>query len=263
MRGTLVITRRELGGLFFSPLAWILLTVSLFLNGYLFSASMAATLGDVTASLELVFGGNIFFWALMLVLAPLLTMRLLAEEASSGTLEYLRTAPVSDAAVVLGKFLAGLIFMAVLWSSIFFYAGAVQVSGTVPDWGQVFAIYVGAVLASGIFVAIGMVTSSLTNTPLLAAFLSFMACLWWLLLPRIGSMMLLQMRVLLADLFGSPERARYWVDGTVDRMDVMRHFGRTYFRGVIDTSEVIFFLTWTAFFLFLTTRTLEARRWRG
>jgi len=262
VKGTLVIYGRELAGLFFAPLAWILLLVSLLLNGILFSGILNAT-SDVTASLEYVFGGNYFFWVLTLLLAPLLTMRLLAEEAANGTLEYLRTAPVSDAAVVTGKFLAGTTFLAILWSSCFAYALALQVWGVAPDWGQVLAIYVGSVLVSALFVALGLVTSSLTNTPLIAAFLSFMGSLAWLLLPWMGAQILRQMRTLFADVFGGAVQAENLIVGLLDRMAAFAHFGRSYHRGVIDSSEVIFFLTWIAFFLFLTTRTLEARRWRG
>ena len=74
--------------------------------------------------------------------------------------------------------------------------------GVAPDWGQVVAIYIGTVLVSALFVALGLVTSSLTNTPLIAAFLSFMGCLTWLLLPWMGEQLLRQMRTLFADLFG-------------------------------------------------------------
>lgn len=262
MKGTLVIYRRELAGLFYSPLAWILLFVSLLLMGALFAQFLSFSM-DVTASLELTYGGSALFWVLTLILAPLLTMRLLAEEAANGTLEYLRTAPVSDAAVVTGKFLAGTSFLALLWASCFLYAGALHVWGTAPDWGQVVATYIGMVLVSALFVAIGLVTSSLTNTPLIAAFLSFMGSMAWLLLPSMADQLLRQMRTLFADLFGGASQAEAWIRAVQDRMSAFHHFGRSYHRGVLDSSEVIFFLTWIVFFLFLTTRTLEARRWRG
>ena len=259
MSGTLVVMRRELGALFFSPLAWILLFAALLLNGLLFSQNLAL-IGDVTASIEFVFGGNFLFWGLVIVLAPLVSMRLITEESSNGTLEYLRTAPLSDAAVITGKFLAGLTFMAVLWSSAFLYAGAVQLQGLSPDWGQLVAIYVGIILASGLFVALGMTACATTNTPLLGAFLAFMACLWWLLMPWLGSQVLPQFIML----FGAnAKEAEDVLAGILDRMAVMTHFGRSYFQGVIDSSELVFFTTWTIFFLFLTTRALEARRWRG
>ncbi len=263
MKGALVIFRREIAGLFAAPLAWILLFVSLLLNGYLFSLVLSQTQGDVTASLEFVFGGNFFFWTLMLVLTPLLAMRLLTEEAADGTLEYLCTAPVSDAAVVSGKFLAGTAFMGALWLSLPLYGAALELWGVSPDWGQVWTIFFGAVLCSALFVSIGLVACSLTNIPLLAAFLAFMACLAWVLMPVLGSMLLVQMRVLLADLFDGFDKAEAFMGGALERMDVRRHFGNSYYQGVLDSAEVIFFVTWIAFFLFLTTRSLEARRWRG
>jgi len=71
------------------------------------------------------------------------------------------------------------------------------------------------------------------------------------------------MRVLLAQILGDAEAAGGFVTQMVDRMSVFHHFGRSYYRGVVDSAELCFFLTWIAFFLFLTTRTLEARRWRG
>jgi len=263
VRGTFVILRRELGSLFFAPLAWILLAVSLLLNGYLFASVLGATRGDVTASLEFAFGGNLLFWGLIVVLAPLVTMRLVTEEASSGTLEYLRTAPVGDAAVVAGKFLAGTTFMAVLWLSGPVYAAAIHAQGVVPDWGQVVAIYLGAVLASALFLALGMMAGATTATPLLGAFLAFSACLSWLLLPWLGQELLGQIGPLLARLPGGAERAQDVLLGMLDRTAVIAHFQRSYFRGVLDSAEVAFFLTWTLFFLFLTTRVLEAKRWRG
>lgn len=264
MRGTLVILRRELGALFFAPLAWILLFVALLLNGYAFASALGGLQGDVTASLEFAFGGpGIFFWALTIVLAPLLTMRLVTEESAAGTLEYLRTAPVSDAAVVLGKFLAGATFMALLWSSIFVYAGAIHLQGLVPDWGQVLAIYVGAVLFTSLFVALTMTTSTLTDSPLLGAFLSFIVSLFWLLLPFLGAQLLNQLGPLATRLFGSRDLADDVVLGFLDRMAVAQHFQRSYHQGVLDSAELVFFVSWIAFFLFLTTRLLEARRWRG
>ncbi len=268
MRGTLVVYRRELGALFAAPLAWLLLFIALLLNGALLTllfssrASLSAPV-DISAALEMLFGQGVLFWALMLVMPPLLAMRLLAEESASGTLEYLRTAPLSDAAVVVGKFLAGLSFMALLWSSIFVYSAGMAHFGTAPDWGQVVAIYVGTVLVSGIFVALSLVFSAATRTPILAAFLSFIGCLGFLLLPAIGARLLASMRVLMADAFGSYDRAERFLLDQLSRVDVAQHFIRSYFRGIIDSAEVVFFLTWIAFFLFLTTRTLEARRWRG
>lgn len=262
MSGTITIFRRELASLFLSPLAWILLLVALFVNGVFFIAFMSDSQGNVTSSLGLMLGGGYTFWAFLVFFPPLLTMRLLSEEARSGTLEYLLTAPVGDAAVVVGKFLAATSFMALLWASVLVYAFAVDRLGVTPDWGSVIGGYLGAVLASGLFIAIGMLASSLTATPLVAAFLAFIACLLWLILPSLAELLLIQVRSLLAHWAGGIDAAQAWIRAGLDKMNVLSHFQASFLPGVFDTGEVVFFLSWTALFVFLTTRILEARRWR-
>ncbi|MCP3916650.1 MAG: ABC transporter permease subunit [bacterium] len=263
MRGAVTIFRREFAGLFLSPLAWILLLVSLFVNGFFFVQYLGIYRGDVTGALRASLGGSWPFWFFLVLLPPLLAMRLVSEEARNGTLEFLLTGPVGDASVVVGKFLAALAFLAILWLSVLVYALRVQTVGTPPDWGPALGGYLGAVLASGLFVAIGLLVSSLTNTPLLAAFLAFMACLGWLILPIVGANAFQSIAALLADYAGGVEVAHAWVLGALNKMDVLHHFQSSFLLGVFDTSEVVFFLTWTALFLFLTVRSLEARRWRA
>lgn len=263
MSGTLTIYRRELASLFFSPLAWILLLLALLANGFFFVLYLNQANGEVTYALELALGGGWPFWSLLVFLPPLLAMRLLAEEARTGTLEFLLTAPVSDAAVVCGKFLGATTFMAVLWLAAPIYAGAIHTLGVAPDWGAVLGGYIGAVLASGLFVSIGLFASSLTSTPLVAAFLAFMADLWWLVLPTAAEYGMEQVRSLLAGFAGGVERAQVWVRTALHQMNVVSHFQSSFLHGVLDTAEVVFFATWTGFFLFLTVRSLEARRWRG
>ena len=263
MRGTLTVCRRELTGLFLSPLAWILLLVALLLNGVLFTLYIQMSGGDVSDALEVEYGAGWPFWALIVFLPPLLAMRMLTEEARTGTLEFLLTSPVSDAAVVLGKFFAATAFMALLFASGLVYAATIATLGVAPDWGAVLGSYLGAVLCSALFVAISMLASTITTTPLIAAFLAFVANLCWLLLPTIGTLVLGQFRALLSQWAGSVELAEVWVGALLTRIDVMGHFRASFLRGVFDTSEVVFFMSWTAFFLFLTVRTLEMRRWRG
>ena len=263
MKGTLAIAQRELVGLFFSPLAWILLVVALLVNGFFFLVYISSSFGDVTTTLDLLLGGGWPFWCFLVFLPPLLTMRMISEEARSGTLEYLLTAPVSDAGVILGKFLAATAFMALLWFSVPVYAVGIQAAGVTPDWGNVAGGYLGAVLSSGLFVAIGLLASSLTATPLLAAFLAFIADLLWLILPMLAGMVMKQLRALLGQWLGGLEQAERRIGDALESMDVISHFHRSFLHGVFDTAEVVFFVTWTAFFLFLTVRSLEARRWRG
>jgi len=263
MRGCITICRRELAGLFLSPLAWILLLVTLLLNGFFFQLYVTASGGNVVLALETALGGGSVFWVLMVVLTPLITMRMVSEEARDGTLEYLLTAPVSDAAVITGKFLAATAFMAVLWFSVPLYGWVVASLGVDPDWGHVWGGYIGAVLSSGLFVAIGLLASSSTRTPLLAAFLAFVANLVWLLLPQLGQLMMAELLPLVSSIVGSDLDGAVLIRSVLEKMDVVRHLQHSFQRGVFDTAEIVFFVTWTGFFLFLSVRMLEAKRWRG
>lgn len=262
MRGCVTICRRELAGLFLSPLAWILLLVTLLVNGFLFQLYVTGYGGDVVLALETALGGGPMFWVFMVVLTPLITMRMVSEEARDGTLEFLLTAPVSDAAVIVGKFIAATTFMAVLWISVPMYGWVVASLGVDPDWGHVWGGYIGAVLTSGLFVAIGLLASTSTQTPLLAAFLAFVASLVWLMLPQLAQLMMAEIFPLVSGVVGS-EGAVELINFTLEKMNVMRHLQHSFQRGVFDTSEIIFFLSWSSFFLFLSTRLLEAKRWRG
>jgi ABC-2 type transport system permease protein len=241
MRGFVAIYRRELAGLFLGPLAWTLLCIALVLNGYLFLLYLRGSGGDVDLALRFSLGESFVFWALCVLFPPLLTMRMLSEEARSGLLEYLLTAPVSDFSVICGKFAAALSFMALLWGTTFLYAGVLAFQGAPIDWGVVAAGWLGAVLCSALFCGTGLWTSSLTATPGVAA----VAAVVIKLLP------------LFADLSGMPLLAL-----ASESVDVPSHLRSAFLFGVVDTAYVAFFVAWTAFFLFLSTRALESRRWR-
>ncbi|MEM8713515.1 MAG: ABC transporter permease [Planctomycetota bacterium] len=262
MTGALVVARRELAGLFMAPFTWIVLLVVLLLNGLLFNTALLASGGNVTATLEQSMSGA-GFWVWMIFLPALLSMRLIAEETRSGTLEYLLTAPVGDLAVVVGKFLAATVFLGILWTSSLAYAGVLDHVGGSPDWPAVVGTWIGTLLVSGLFVSIGMLASTFTATPLLAAFLSMVACVLWLVLPWLVLRGLSYVLPFIADTGPKQQVIVDKVTTVVSSMDAIRHFQRSFYLGVIDTAEVVFFLTWTGLFLFLTARSLEARRWRG
>lgn len=263
MKGTFVIYRRELASLFRAPIGWMLLVLTLAFNGFLFYAYLGGSGGNVTESLEAAMGGSPVFWAFLLFLPPLLAMRMLAEESGNGNLEYLLTAPVSDAAVVLGKHLAATTFLAILWTSVLMYGVAIQFAGVTPDWAGHLCTWLGAVLASSLFLSISLLASCLSGTPLLAAFLAFLACVCWLLAPSLVELVMSQLRSLLEAEAGGLVTAENWIRSAFEKMNVLKHFSTSFRLGVLDSSELVFFLTWPAFFLFLTVRALEARRWRG
>lgn len=248
MQRTWTICRRELAGLFLGPLAWVLLCLTLFLNGFYFVLYLGLSQGDVDGSLSLALGGSWLYWGVLILVPPLLTMRMISEEARSGSLEFLLTAPVGDLAVVLGKLLAATLFMGILWTSIALYGVLLAALGAAPDWGQLATALLGSVLISAFFCAIGLAASAGTQTPLLAAFLAFVASIAVLTLP------------IVPDFMGLSRDG--WLASTLARCDVIAQFQGAFLRGVLDSAHIVFLLVWTGFFLFLATRLLETRRWR-
>lgn len=246
MKGVATILRRELAGLFYSPLAWILLCVGLFTVGWDFTTALEKLRGDVVAGMYYAAGGpGSMYWGVMIFLPPLLTMRMISEEARTGMLEFLQTAPVSDLAVVLGKFLAAWTFMALFWTCLLVYGATVHALGVPPDWGSVVGGYLGALAVSGLFCAIGLLCSALTGTPLVAAFLGMVANVAAIRLPELAA---------LPDI--------RWLEKGSGMVDLVSSLDRGFLAGVLDTQVVAFFGVWTALFLFLSVRAVEARRWR-
>ncbi len=245
MRGLFAIARRELAGLFIGPLAWLLLFIALLLNGWLFVLYLKTSSGDVDVALRWSLGESWVFWVLVILVPPLLTMRMISEESRSGLLEFLLTAPVTDAAVVTGKFIAAVTFLALLWSTVFVYALVLQSLGMPPDWGSVAGGWLGAVLVSALSCAIGLLASALTSTPIVAAFAAVVANLVLVAAPLFA---------------GLSDQA--WVRRAVARIDVLDHHKGAFLAGSLDTAYVTFFVAWTVFFLFLAVRAVEARRWR-
>jgi ABC-2 type transport system permease protein len=201
--------------------------------------------GDVAFTLRLAGGESFLYWASMLFLPPLLTMRMISEEARSGMLEFLLTAPVSDSSVVIGKFLAALGFLGIFWLSTIAYAVTLHALGAPPDWPPVIGGYVGALLVSGLFLAIGLLSSALFATPALSAFVAMVLSLFLLVLPFLTSLV-----------------GWEWLREGVGAIDVVAQFQRSFLIGVLDTQVLVFFLSWTGFFLFLAIRAVEVKRWR-
>ncbi len=250
MKGLAAIYRRELAGLFLAPLAWILLCLTLVYNAFFFVFYLEhQTAGEVNTALALLLGGAWPFWFLAMFLPPLLTMRMISEESKSGILEFLLTAPVADAAVVVGKALAATTFLALVWASVLLYGLIVHLLGAPPDWGQLLMQWLGASLVTALFAAIGLVTSALSGTPLIAAFLGMVINFLVVFVPVLGQ-----------SVRGIPREVVTW---TLDKVDVMAHFQGSFLTGALDSAHVVFFLAWILALLFLAVRILESRRWRA
>jgi ABC-2 type transport system permease protein len=179
---------------------------------------------------------------IMILLAPILTMRLLAEEQKLGTIELLLTAPVRDWEVVVGKYLASLVFLLGMVALTLYYPLLLFVFAD-PDPGPIYSGYLGLILYGGASLAVGLLTSTLTSNQIIAAVVA-MGIL--LLLYLLGSVFNVEGGILATVLSAAGLKSNF------DDFD----------RGVIDTKHIVYYLSLTAVFLFLSIRALEARRWR-
>ena len=236
MKNMFVITYKELRAYFTSPIAYVVIAAFLVIMGVFFSLIVYFTR---EASLRGVFGNMAF---ILLFVAPALTMRLLAEEQRSGTIELLLTLPVRDWQVVLGKFLASLAVCAVMLALTLYYPLLMLRLGN-PDRGPIVSAYLGLLLLGASFLSIGVFTSSLSRNQVVAALLGF------------GAMLILWLVDIAAGLFGPP------VSDIVTYASMSAHYF-DFLRGTIDTKDVIFYLSVSAGFLFLSVQTLQLRRWR-
>jgi ABC-2 type transport system permease protein len=246
MRAVWATYSRELKAYFFSPLAYVVLFFFLLIHGFVFSM-IISFLNDPRSPggppLSLFFGGTLFFWLILLFVGPVLTMRLLSEELKTGSIEVLMTAPVTEGQIVAGKYLASLTFYLFLWLPTVAYAGIVAYWSRV-DWGPVAAGYLGIFGIGAMFLAVGLFASALTKNQLISAILTF-AILIFLFSPG-----------LLANLF-SNETAKK----VLGYMDLWQHMDELS-KGIVDTRRLVYYLSVTLFFLFLTSRALEDRKWR-
>jgi len=246
MRKTLALVRRELVAYFSSPLAYVVLTAFLFFNGYVFWLIMSYLNDPRTqamAPLKLFFGGTIFFWLFMLFIVPVITMRLLAEERRSGTLEVLLTSPVSEGQVVFGKFLAAFLFYLFLWVPTVVYV-LILASYTSIDPYPVLSGYLGIALLGVLFSAVGILTSALAKNQIVAAVFAF------------ALMIVLFSLGLVEQLVTTP-----WLKGALGYMNLWEHMD-DFSRGLVDTRRIVYQLSLAALSLFLATKALEASKGR-
>jgi ABC-2 type transport system permease protein len=253
MTGTLVIARKELKQLFSSPIAYVALAMFFLITGFLFFSLV----GFYTTQVLQLQGTpppdfnptRIIFTPLyedasfvLILLVPVLTMRLVAEEDRAHTMELLATSPVTSTAIVLGKYLAALVlFLALLAISVYMPL-SLAVIGRL-DWGLLASSYTGMLLLGAAFLAIGLFASTLNENQIVAAAIGFaLLLLFWVL--------------------GFAQQASgSAVQQLLSSLSFSTHFTNLT-GGVIDTLDVLFFLSLAGFFLFLGVLALESRKWR-
>ena len=236
MSPALVISRREIRTYFNSAVAYIVVTVFTVLTGYLFFTQLfVEKQADMRGFFNLAPLMFCFF-------APAITMRLLAEEKGSGTIELLITMPVRDWEVVVGKFLAALAFLAVMIGITGVYAISVAAIGPL-DKGPALGGYLGLFLLGGTYAAIGLMASSFTRNQIVAFIVGFAICFALFLFGKLTQLMPESLQPIIAFL---------GADGHFDQLA----------RGVIDTRDLFYYFGIMAVCLVVATMSLESRKWK-
>jgi ABC-2 type transport system permease protein len=253
----LPVFKKEMRLYFGSPVAYVVFTFFLLISGWFFSqiflfyrdASMRSFMQPQLGGQNLNVIENVMrplftnMSVVLLFFIPMLTMRLFAEERKAGTFELLLTYPVRDGEVLAGKYLAALALYVLLLVLTLLYPGLVAYFTRV-EWGPILSGYLGLVLTGAVFLAVGVLVSSLTENQIVAGFGTFGVLLgFWI----VGWG---------AEFAGGNMRTVLQYLSIGDHLD-----GFT--RGLVDTKDLIYYLTGIALALFLTLRSLESKRWRG
>jgi ABC-2 type transport system permease protein len=250
------IFKKEMRLYFTSPVAWVVITIFLLIGGYFFysifafftQASLQSAMNpqmgrdlNVTDSVMRPLFSNIS--VILLLLMPLVTMRLFAEERRAGTIELLLTYPVRDGAVLAAKYLAALALYAIMIGLTLLYP-AIVVYFARLEWGPILTGYLGLLLMGATFIAVGVFASSLTENQIVAAISTFgVLLIFWIL-------------------GWSADYAGGTLGRVLQFLSILEH-NDSFSKGVLDTKDVLYYVNFTALALFLTLRSLEARRWKG
>ncbi len=236
VRNILAVAEREIRSYFVSPVAWVVTAMFIAMWGFLFGiiipGSREANLRPVLSNFSVTF----------LLAGPLLTMRLLAEESRTGTLELLLTQPLREVELVLGKYLGAVFFLVVMLVATLYFPILLEAFGN-PDEGPMVAGYIGVLLQGMAFLAIGLMASSLTQNQIIAAVVTFV------------SLLMLWLSDALSRILGGTAASVAQYVSITKRFEDMP-------RGILDTKDIVFFLSIIVACLFITTQIVAARRWR-
>jgi len=244
------LTRRELAAFFCSITGYVIIAAVALLIGLSFVVLMT-NLGSEPSPMPVteMFYRTYFFWLIVLVATPALTMRLFALEKYSGTFETLMTTPVGDLQVVAAKFASALVFYTVMWLAmlpcLFIVRHFTNQPGTL-DAGTIGGMYLGVLLVGGLFLSVGCFASSLTRSQMASAMISFVIGVTLFSLGFLAQAISL---------------TAHWQSQVLSYFNLFEQM-HDFARGVVDTRAVVFYVSLTFFFLFLTLRVVESRRWK-
>ncbi|HWB84720.1 MAG TPA: ABC transporter permease subunit [Bryobacteraceae bacterium] len=255
MKNIILICGKELKSYFASPIAYLLMAFFGLIFGFgfytatrdfvqfSFQAQMTGQAQPMNVNEQIIRPLLGFASTIALFLIPLITMRLFAEEKRSGTIELLLTSPIRDSEIIVGKWLgAMLLYLCVLFMSAINIA--LLFAWSKPDWKPVLIGYLGLILQGGCLLAIGAFISTLTKNQIIAGGVTFFVCLLLWLLSWFTA-------------FDNSVTGQ-----VVNYLSIVTHFDN-FGKGVLDSKDVIFYLSMIFFGLFITSRSMESLRWRA
>lgn len=252
MRVYLTMVRRELGVFFASLTGYAVIASVLLLLGLSFTGMLSSLNDDprgVVEPLTVLFYSTLYFWLILLLITPVITMRSFAFEKGTGTYETLMTTPVSDLQVVLAKFTGTLLFYLLTWLPLVGCIAVVRYftrEPTVLDPWTTASTFLGITLIGCLYMSMGCFASALTRSQIIAAMNSLVMGL---------GLFVLSLRSLV------PTPTSDWAGKVFSYISLSEHM-EDFARGIVDTRHVVFYLSLTAFFLFLTFKVVESRRWK-
>ena len=255
MSNILAIAHREIKAYFGSPIAYIVMGVFAVLFGYFYyillvffdrnSMQMAGMGGPQAVNINEQMIRPVFLNSsvILLFVLPLITMRTYAEEKRSGTIELLLTAPLTDFQIIMGKFLGAMALYAAMLGVTVVHMAVLFAFGN-PEWRPIVTGYLGMLLMGGCFIAVGLLISSLTKNQIVAGMVTFAVfLLLWVI--NWGSS------------FAGPT-----TQSVLNYLSITGHLD-DFTNGVLDTRHLVYYLSFIAFGLFLTARSVDTERWRG
>ena len=256
MSNILAIAQKELKGYFASPIAYVVIGLYALMFGFFFyslvsffdrqSMQMMAMGGGappVNINEQLIRPVFLNAMVIFLFVLPMITMRTYSEEKRSGTIELLLTAPLTDLQIITGKFLGAMGLYAAMLAVTLIHLGLLYWAGN-PEWIPIATTYLGLLLMGGCFISIGLLISSLTKNQIVAVMATFTVFLMLWVINWIASFM------------GPTAQA------VLNYMSITDHLD-DFTRGVIDTKHLVYYVSFIAFGLFLTARSVDTERWRG
>jgi len=255
MRNTLAIAQKELRSYFASPIGYIVIGFFVLLYGFFYSTylsyfvrqsmQMGQMGGQQALNINQVFIRQLLqnVTILILFIMPMVTMRTYSEEKRSGTIELLLTSPLTDFQIILGKFFGALALWAVMLAVSLIHIGLLFVYST-PEWKPIATAYLGLLLLGGCFISVGLFISSLTKNQIVAGMVTFAVFLFLWVITWLGS-------------FSGPT-----IDSLTQYLSIIDHYD-DFGKGVIDTTHLIYYVSFITFGLFLTAKSVDSERWRA